>query len=65
MVKQAIEIYNKKRRHYSLELQTPEFTHINQIIKYKSYMKNKIAILKYNINKKRQPISRKDKFRLP
>lgn len=44
MVKQAIEIYNKKRRHYSLELQTPEFAHINQIHKYKSYMKNKIAV---------------------
>jgi putative transposase len=44
MVKQAIEIYNNKRRHYSLELQTPEFAHINQIHKYKSYMKNKIAV---------------------
>jgi transposase InsO family protein len=44
MVKQAIEIYNKKRRHYSLELKTPEFAHINQIHKYKSYKKNKIAI---------------------
>lgn len=44
MVKQAIEIYNKKGRHYSLEFQKPEFTHINQIIKYKSYMKNKIAV---------------------
>lgn len=44
MIKQAIEIYNKKRRHYSLELKTPEFAHINQIHKYKSYKKNKIAI---------------------
>lgn len=44
MVKQAIEIYNKKRRHYSLELKTPEFAHINQMHKYKSYKKNKIAI---------------------
>lgn len=44
MIKQAIDIYNKKRRHYSLELKTPEFAHINQIHKYKSYKKNKIAI---------------------
>ena len=44
MVKQAIEIYNKQRRHYSLELKTPEFAHMNQIHKYKSYKKNKIAI---------------------
>ena len=44
MVKQAIEIYNKKRRHYSLELKTPEFAHINQTHKYKSYKKNKIPI---------------------
>ncbi len=44
MVKQAVEIYNKKRRHYSLLLKTPEFAHLNQIHKYKSYKKNKIAI---------------------
>jgi putative transposase len=44
MIKKAIEIYNKKRRHYSLELKTPEFAHINQIHKYKSYKKNKSAI---------------------
>lgn len=44
MVKQAVEIYNNKRRHYSLELKTPQFAHLNQIHKYKSYKKNKIAI---------------------
>ena len=44
MVKQAVEIYNKKRRHYSLLLKTPEFAHLNQIHKYKSYKKNKNAI---------------------
>ena len=44
MVKQAIEIYNNQRRHYSLELKTPQFAHLNQIHKYKSYKKNKIAI---------------------
>ena len=45
MVKQAIEIYNNERRHCSLGMKTPEFAHINQIHKYKSYKKNKIAIL--------------------
>jgi putative transposase len=44
MVKQAIEIYNNERRHSSLEMKTPEFAHVNQIHKYKSYKKNKIAI---------------------
>jgi putative transposase len=45
MVKQAIEIYNNERRHSSLEMKTPEFAYANQIHKYKSYKKNKIAIL--------------------
>jgi putative transposase len=44
MVKQAVDIYNKQRRHYSLNLKTPEFAHLNQIHKYKSYKKNKITI---------------------
>ena len=44
MVKQAIEIYNNQRRHYSLNMKTPQFAHLNQIHKYKSYKKNKIAI---------------------
>ena len=41
MVKQAIEIYNNKRRHCSLEMKTPQFAHINQQHKYKSYKKQK------------------------
>ncbi|MEZ7516663.1 IS3 family transposase [Flavobacterium frigidarium] len=45
MVKQAIEIYNNQRRHCSLAMKTPEFAHVNQIHKYKSYKKNKITIL--------------------
>ena len=45
MVKQAIEIYNNERRHCSLGMKTPEFAHVNQFHKYKSYKKNKIAIL--------------------
>lgn len=41
MVKQAIEIYNTKRRHYSLKMKTPDFAHKNQEHKYKSYKKVK------------------------
>jgi putative transposase len=41
MVKQAIEIYNNQRRHYSLNMKTPEFAHKNQQHKYKSYKKVK------------------------
>ena len=44
MVKHAVDIYNKQRRHYSLEIKTPEFAHLNQIHKYKSYKKKKITI---------------------
>lgn len=45
MIKQAIEIYNNERRHCSLEMKTPEFAHVNQIHKYKSYKKKKTPIL--------------------
>ena len=41
MVKQAVDIYNNNRRHYSLKMKTPEFAHLNQQHKYKSYKKNK------------------------
>ena len=41
MVKQAIQIYNNQRRHYSLNMKTPEFAHQNQQHKYKSYKKVK------------------------
>lgn len=41
MVKQAVEIYNNHRRHYSLNMKTPEFAHQNQLHKYKSYKKPK------------------------
>ncbi|OFY83541.1 MAG: hypothetical protein A3F72_13030 [Bacteroidetes bacterium RIFCSPLOWO2_12_FULL_35_15] len=40
MVKQAVDIYNNERIHYSLEMNTPEFAHANQTHKYKSYKKN-------------------------
>ena len=41
MVKQAVEIYNNERLHLSLDMQTPEFAHVNQKHEYKSYKKTK------------------------
>ena len=41
MVKRAVKLYNNKRPHFSLELKTPKFVHINQGIQYRSYKKNK------------------------
>lgn len=40
MVKQAVDIYNTQRRHYSLQMQTPDYAHTHQKHTYKSY-KNK------------------------
>ncbi len=37
MVKRAVEIYNNKRRHCSLEMQTPAFAHKRHKHKYRSY----------------------------
>jgi putative transposase len=37
MVDQAVEIYNDKRRHWSLNLKTPNFAHSNQQHDYVSY----------------------------
>ncbi|HEY5371588.1 MAG TPA: integrase core domain-containing protein [Hanamia sp.] len=39
MVKEAVHIYNNKRRHKSLEMQTPQYAHNNQEHQYKSYRK--------------------------
>lgn len=44
MVKQAVYTYNNYRRHFSLNLNTPDFVHLNPTIPYKSYRKNKKAI---------------------
>ncbi|WP_452228252.1 IS3 family transposase [Lacinutrix sp. MEBiC02404] len=41
MVKKAVWIYNNKRLHFSLKLNTPNFIHLNQGIEYRSYKKNK------------------------
>lgn len=44
IVKQAVEIYNTKRIHWSLDFKTPEEVHKQyDKIKYKSYAKNKTA----------------------
>ena len=40
MLKQAINIYNNERRHYSLEMKTPQFAHKNQKHEYKFYSLN-------------------------
>lgn len=37
MITQAVDIYNSKRRNYSLQLKTPNFAHINQQHDYVSY----------------------------
>lgn len=40
MIKQAVNTYNNERRHYSLDMKTPEFAHKNQMHKYKFYNLN-------------------------
>ena len=42
MVKQAVEIYNNERPHFSLNLAKPSQAHIAQIHHYKSYSKEKV-----------------------
>lgn len=37
MIKQVVNTYNNERRHYSLEMKTPEFAHKKQQHKYKFY----------------------------
>ena len=50
MVKQAVEIYNNERIHYSLNMHTPVFAHINQTHKYKSYKKNYNGKINIHLN---------------
>lgn len=40
MLKQAVNIYNRERRHCSLEMETPDFAHKNQQHDYKKYSLN-------------------------
>ena len=42
MLQESVEVYNNERRHCSLEMNTPNFAHINQKHQYKFY-KKKIA----------------------
>jgi transposase InsO family protein len=42
MVKQAVEIYNNERPHFSLNLAKPAEAHITQLHQYKSYSKEKV-----------------------
>ena len=37
MMVQAVGVYNNKRRHYSLQMQTPNFAHTQQKHQYVSY----------------------------
>lgn len=39
MVKQAVDTYNNQRLHFSLNMNTPQYAHVNQKHKYKSYKK--------------------------
>lgn len=39
MLKEAVQIYNKERRHCSLQMQTPNFAHTHQQHQYKEYKK--------------------------
>lgn len=40
MLNQAVKLYNEQRRHYSLEMKTPEFAHQNSKHEYKFYSLN-------------------------
>jgi transposase InsO family protein len=42
MVKQAVDIYNNERPHFSLNLNKPAEAHITQLHQYKSYSKEKV-----------------------
>ena len=39
MLQESVEVYNNERRHCSLQMQTPNFAHTNQLHPYKSYKK--------------------------
>ena len=51
MIKEAVDIYNNKRRHRSLQMQTPAFAHINQQHPYKSYRKKPKIQFDRNVDK--------------
>lgn len=41
MINRAVSIYNNKRTHHSLKLNTPDHVHLNRNVAYRSYKKNK------------------------
>jgi len=51
MLKQAIEVYNNKRRHRSLQMNTPRFAHTYQTHSYKSYKNKHKTAVSRNVDK--------------
>ena len=51
MLKQAVDIYNNKRRHRSLQMNTPSFAHTDQEHSYKSYKKKHKTPVSRNVDK--------------
>jgi hypothetical protein len=49
VTKQAVDIYNNIRTHYSLNLRKPAEVHLNPNIKYKSYRKNNVNLTELTI----------------
>ncbi|MBE7690387.1 hypothetical protein F7648_06835, partial [Tenacibaculum piscium] len=59
ITKQAVDIYNNLRTHFSLNLRKPAEVHLNPNIDYKSYRRNKkkSGIINLINSKKGQAIS--------
>ena len=53
MTEQAVELYNNRRLHFSLDLQTPAKVHLNENVKYKSYKSKKISNLEHRNSTKK------------
>ena len=49
LAKQAVDIYNNLRTHFSLNLRKPAEVHLNPNIKYKSYRKNNVNLTELTI----------------
>ncbi|MCD8408417.1 hypothetical protein LNI90_10530 [Tenacibaculum dicentrarchi] len=44
MIKQAVDIYNNLRTHFSLNLRKSVEAHLNPNIRYKSYRRNNVNL---------------------
>ena len=53
MTEQAVELYNNRRLHFSLNLQTPAKVHQKENVKYKSYKSKKIHNLEHQNSTKK------------